>query len=84
MKNTFAKLFDLGEHQVLLEKDFNLDKNGKDEFIMKITTSLDEVKSSIKANYFSEQKRDEQFEKYSKDNAQNFLDQMILTLENNN
>lgn len=82
MKNQFVKLFEFKEHQVLLAKDYDTNDNNEDEFIMTMTTALDSVQPSMNAIYNSEEKRDEEFEKYNRDSAEKFLKQMRKALEN--
>jgi hypothetical protein len=81
MKNQFAKLFELDNHQVLVTKNYDQDETGKDVFLMEVSTSLNSIQPTMKAHYPTEEKRDQQFEKYDKHNAQKFLEHMLLTLE---
>lgn len=82
MKNQFAKLFEFKNHQVLLTKDYDCDENGADEFLMNVSTALDSVQPAMKLSYKTEGERDAQFEKYTRESAKKFLDQMKKALEN--
>jgi len=72
MKLTFAKLFELKNHQVLITKEYEYD--GKvDTFKLVQTTDLKDVRPSIGLGFDDEKKRDEAFDNYTEKDANNFL-----------
>jgi len=68
--NKFAKLFELGNNQVLLIKEY---EEEEDIFQVSQTTWIDNVSYSIKLSMKSEVSRNKYFEKYNEEDAKHFL-----------
>lgn len=77
MKNQFAKLFDLEDHQVLITKDEDEDAK---EFSITQTTQIDGCDPSASLFFTNQDIRDSAFDSYNKEAAQRFLDSMIELL----
>jgi len=73
----FAKLFDVQEGQVLVERIFD-DNDSEDEapYILKMSTQLDGVTPSMSAAYLTENDRDLNFDNYSQEQADIFYSNM--------
>lgn len=65
----FAKLFQVGDKQVLVTKTFEDDGT----FGIKQETSLENVKPALIAGFEDEESRDGAFEKYEQELAENFI-----------
>jgi hypothetical protein len=67
MIKEFAKIFEIEDHQVLIMKD-----DTEHEFEVKQIVDFDEVRPVMSLGFDSEEKRDECFNNYSKENAEKF------------
>ena len=75
MKNTFAKLFELKNHQVVLYKDFNSEE---DEYNIHVISQLQSgVMMSTKLSYKDENDRDKFFNSLSESDADQLLNKFL-------
>jgi len=72
-KLKFAKIFELGDYQVLITKEYEPEDN---TFKVVQTTYLEECRLSLALGFEKEKKCNECFDNYNEDNAQNFLTQI--------
>jgi len=68
MSNIFAKIFSVSGGQVLVTKD--TDDEGM--YLLKMTTQLDGVTPTMSAGYDDETDRDNQFDAYNQESAEQF------------
>jgi len=69
MNNKFAKLFDVGNNQVLLTKDYNEES---EKYEIKISASISDIRYSVSLGFNSENSRNEGFDNYNEENAERF------------
>lgn len=77
-KYHFSKIFELGEYQVLITKEYEPDD---DSFKVVQTTDLEDCRPSVALGFKDEDKCNKCFEDYTLENAQKFLDNIKLMLE---
>ena len=75
MKEVNFRIIELPTHQVLLTKDFDDDEESKP--LLTITFFLEGVKVNQKLGYDEEAKRDEMFDKVTKEQVQKTLDNAL-------
>ena len=75
MKQVNFRIIELPTHQVLLTKDFDDDEESKP--LLTITFFLEGVKVNQKLGYDEEAKRDEMFDKVTKEQVQKTLDNAL-------
>lgn len=75
-KVVFAKIFELEKHQVLITKEYEDDK-----FRINQTTDIDSCVPTLALIFDNEEKRDQCFEDYTKDNAIKFVENVVKMLE---
>ena len=68
--NKFARLFDLGNYQVLLTKGYDAEE---ESFSVSQTTENDHVSYSIKLSMNYEDSRDRYFDTYNEEDAKHYL-----------
>ena len=78
MNNKFAKLFDVGNDQVLLTKDYNEES---EEYEIKISTSISDIRCSVKLGFKSEDSRNKGFDNYNEENAKHFQNEIAFLLK---
>lgn len=79
-ENTFAKLFQVGDHQVLVTKE---DPEDEEVFNINFQTQIGGINCLIKNGYLSEETREEQFDKIYQDRAEEFFGDMMQFLGQN-
>lgn len=80
MQNTFAKLFDFEESQVLVTKHF--EENVENGFKLIQTTHCENVVIDLEITFNDEGERDSLFVTYGKAEATNFLE-LVNNISNN-
>jgi hypothetical protein len=80
MKNEFAKLFEIEDHQILIMKD-----ETEDGYEIKQIVDFEEVRPIMSIGFDSEEKCNECFNKYGKEEAEKFynvISNMLNPTEN--
>ena len=72
-KLKFAKIFELGDYQVLITKEYEPED---DSFKVVQTTDLEKCRPSLSLGFEKEEKCTECFDNYNEENAQRFLTQI--------
>lgn len=62
-KYTFCKIFDLEDRQILIEKDYS----NEDDYKIKVSTSDEEVLTSLSLGFLKEEEADKYFESITKE-----------------
>lgn len=62
-KYTFCKIFDLEDRQILIEKDYS----NEDDYKIKVSTSDEEVLTSLSLGFLKEEEADKYFESVTKE-----------------
>lgn len=82
MKETFARIFELPDHQVLITK-IDAEEDIDSPFKVVQTTLHRGVKADISLCYAEEEKRDEIFQTYNENNAESFVVTVIKFVDDN-
>ena len=80
MRDKFARLFDAGEQQVLLEKDFDEETH---QDTLHITTMIQGTRASAILGFETEEDRNEAFDLFGDEDAEEFVVQFINALSDN-
>lgn len=72
-KETFAKLFEFPEQQVLVTKDFSDDENA----IIRITTQINQVEQCVSMSFKRYDDMEKAFDEYDAVKAEKFVNTMI-------
>jgi len=70
MLNNFCKVFQVAEGQVLIIKNFS---DEDDEYKIDQITETENIRMTIGLGYEKEEVRDQNFEKYSQEDAEKFV-----------
>jgi hypothetical protein len=77
-ENTFAKLFEVKDHQVLVTKTYN--SENEEHNIIQFTL-VDGIQVSVKASFIKEDGATEAFNNFNQENAETFFDSILKMMQ---
>ena len=73
-KYTFCKIFDLEDRQILIEKDYS----NEDDYKIKVSTSNEEVLTSVSFGFLKEEEADKYFESITKEETLEYFKKLDI------